>query len=168
MNEWTAQCLWSGQGPAFEAKQLLHGMSLRDNALCRGWYSPGADSRREVMLPGTPGLASGSGGLLGWAEVFRGSGARNLGRKVGMLGPQSDLPWPSESGTPPPPQSTRPLSSRPWAWRTLYVDSGDSGVCIPGHSTAGSCLFSDDRWPQSLMVSSSQETRSIYWVHETK
>lgn len=34
------------------------------------------------MFPGTPGLASGSGGLLGWAEVFRGSGARNLGRKV--------------------------------------------------------------------------------------
>lgn len=32
------------------------------------------------MLPGTPGLASGSEGLLGW--VLRGSGTRSLGRQV--------------------------------------------------------------------------------------
>lgn len=34
------------------------------------------------MLPGAPGLASGSGGLLGWAGVLRGSGAGSLGRKA--------------------------------------------------------------------------------------
>lgn len=46
------------------------------------WYLPGVGSRMEVMLPGTPALASGSGVLLGWAGVLRGSGTRSLGRKV--------------------------------------------------------------------------------------
>lgn len=40
------------------------------------------------MLPGTPGLASGSGVLLGWAGVLRGSGARSLGRKVDLWSPR--------------------------------------------------------------------------------
>lgn len=83
MNEWHSAC---GQVkcPPLELSQLLHGMSLGDNPLSQGWYSPGVGSRKEVMLPGTPGLASGSGGLLGWEGVLRDSVARNLGRKVAL------------------------------------------------------------------------------------
>lgn len=47
-----------------------------------------------------PGMASGSGGLLGWAGVLRGSGARSLGIKVELWSLKEHISTGLEAGKP--------------------------------------------------------------------